>query len=117
MRQSAFISYFCGGIFLANSVPHLLVAATGRRNLTPFGQNSSPFVNLLWSAINVSIGYPLILLADRQAGGNKVDSKAWEFPFEIGRLALAIFGVLYARSVYKEEKTQIVSSQHEHSPV
>ena len=35
MRASAFISYFFAGAFLTNSIPHLIVAATGRRNLTP----------------------------------------------------------------------------------
>jgi len=55
LRVVSFLSYFFAGVFLTNSVPHLVIAVTGRRNRTPFGQNSSPFVNLLEAyPINVS---------------------------------------------------------------
>ncbi len=96
MRVSSFISYFFAGAFFTNSIPHLIVAVTGRRNLTPFGRNSSPSVNLLWSGINFAIGQLLFLLADKQTGANKVDSKAWQIPYEAGCLSRSLFGVCYA---------------------
>ena len=91
-----FLSYFFAGVFLTNSVPHLVIAVTGRRNRTAFGHNSSPFVNLLWSGMNVASGYLLFRFADRREHVNAPDSKAWQFPYEAGCLALLLFGVFYA---------------------
>ncbi len=96
MRVSSFISYFFAGAFFTNSIPHLIVAFTGRRNLTPFGKNSSPSVNLLWSGINFASGYLLFLFADRKTGADKVDSKAWQIPYEAGCLSRSLFGVCYS---------------------
>lgn len=96
LRVVSFIGYFLAGVFLTNSVPHLVIAVTGRRNLTPFGQNSSPFVNLLWSGMNVASGYLLVRFADKRAVVSKVDSKAWQIPYETGCLALSVFGVFYS---------------------
>ena len=96
MRLLSFIGYFFAGVFLTNSVPHLVIAVTGRRNLTPFGQNSSPVVNLLWSGINLAGGFLLVRFADKRTVVSKVDSKAWQIPYEAGCLALSVFGVLYS---------------------
>jgi hypothetical protein len=95
LRVVSFISYFFAGVFLTNSVPHLVIAITGRRNLTPFGQNSSPLVNLLWSGLNIASGSMLVRFADSREHVNKTDSKAWQIPYEAGCLALSVFGVLY----------------------
>jgi hypothetical protein len=112
LRLWSFIGYFFAGIFLTNSVPHLVIAFTGRRNLTPFGQNSSPFVNLLWSGMNVASGYMLVRFADKRTVVSKVDSKAWQIPYEAGCLALSVFGVLYAwftasQELRKESKRRL----------
>ena len=95
MRLSSLASYFFAGAFLKNSTPHLVVAATGRRNITPFGRNSSPLVNLLWSFINFSAAYLLVRFADRRADEG-IDSKAWQVPYEAGCLFWSLFGVLYS---------------------
>lgn len=79
-----------------NAVPHLVIAATGRRNLTPFGRDSSPGVNLHWSGINFASGYLFVRFADRRAGENKANAKAWLVPYEMGRFCWSLFGVLYA---------------------
>ena len=96
MRWPSFVSYFCAGMLLTNSVPHLLIAVTGRRNRTPFGCHSSAVVNLLWSGLNVSSGYLLVRVADRREGVNKADATAWQLSYEAGCLALALFGVVYS---------------------
>lgn len=96
MKVVSFLSYFFAGVFLTNSVPHLVIAVTGRRNLTPFGQNSSPVVNLLWSGIHLASGFLLVRFADKRTVVSKVDSKAWQIPYEAGCLALSVFGVLYS---------------------
>lgn len=90
------IAYFLAGMFFTNSVPHLIVAATGRRNITPFGRDSSPGVNLLWSGINMASGFLLFRLADRQVGAPSVKTKAWQLPYEAGCVFWAGFGVIYS---------------------
>jgi hypothetical protein len=94
-----------------NSVPHLVAAATGRRNRTAFGQDSSPLVNLLWSGINIASGSLLFRFADHRERPNAPDSKAWQFPYSAGCLALSVFGVLYAwfTARMKEQRPQTVS--------
>lgn len=104
MKLSSFISYFFGGAFLTNSVPHFIVAFTGRRNLTPFGHDSSPEVNLLWSILNLVIGYLLIRFADTQSKENIVDSKAWQLPYEAGFLFWSSFGVIYSWFIARSEE-------------
>jgi hypothetical protein len=59
------ISYFIGGAFLANAIPHLVSGMMGRPFQSPFatppGQGlSSSTVNALWGACNVAAGYWLI---------------------------------------------------------
>ena len=102
MRLSSFISYFFAGAFLKNGVPHFVVAATGRRNITPFGRNSSPLVNLLWGLINVAAGYSLMRFADSKEG-KKSGSTAWELPYEAGTLFWSLFGVTYAWFTTRQE--------------
>jgi len=96
MKVVSFLSYFFAGVFLTNSVPHLVVAVTGRRNRTAFGENSSPLVNLLWSGINVASGSLLVRFADSREQVRTTDANAWQFPYEAGCLALSVFGVFYA---------------------
>ncbi len=60
------VSYFFGGIFLANAVPHFVSGMMGRSFQSPFakppGQGlSSSTVNVLWGFLNVVIGYMLVL--------------------------------------------------------
>jgi len=59
------VSYFFGGVFLANAVPHFVSGMMGRPFQSPFATPhgvglSSSTVNVLWGAFNVAIGYLLI---------------------------------------------------------
>ena len=59
-------SYFFGGIFLANAVPHCVSGMMGQPFQSPFakppGQGlSSSTVNVLWGFFNLVIGYILLL--------------------------------------------------------
>ena len=65
MEWILYVSYFFGGAFLANAVPHFVSGVTGRAFQTPFakppGQGlSSSTVNALWGFLNVVIGYALV---------------------------------------------------------
>ena len=103
MKVSSFVSYFLAGIFLKNSIPHLLIFLTGRRNITPFDKDSSPLANLLWSGMNAASGYLLFRFADSQIKGDRTDSKVWQFPYEAGQLALSVFGALYSWFTTRQE--------------
>ena len=59
------VSYFFGGLFLANAVPHFVSGITGRPFQSPFAKPpgeglSSSTVNVLWGSLNLAIGYVLI---------------------------------------------------------
>lgn len=60
-----YASYFFGGAFLANAVPHFVSGMMGRPFQSPFakppGQGlSSSTVNVLWGLLNLTIGYVLV---------------------------------------------------------
>lgn len=59
------VSYFFGGVFLANAVPHVVSGMMGRPFQSPFakppGQGlSSSTVNVLWGFFNLAVGYLLV---------------------------------------------------------
>ncbi len=59
------VSYFFGGAFLANAVPHLVSGMMGRPFQSPFAKPpgeglSSSTVNVLWGFINLVTGYLLV---------------------------------------------------------
>ncbi len=59
------VSYFFGGAFLANAVPHAVSGVMGRSFQSPFarppGQGlSSSTVNVLWGFLNLAVGYLLV---------------------------------------------------------
>jgi hypothetical protein len=61
-----YISYFFGGAFLTNAVPHFVSGVTGRSFQSPFANPpgkglSSSTVNALWGAFNIVVGYLLIV--------------------------------------------------------
>src|SRR5580700_7775898 len=59
------ISYFFGGAFLANAIPHVISGMTGRPFQSPFAKPpgeglSSSTVNVLWGFFNAAAGYFLV---------------------------------------------------------
>jgi hypothetical protein len=65
MHWYYYVSYFFGGAFLANSIPHLVNGISGRPFQSPFakppGQGlSSSTVNVLWGLFNLAIAYLLV---------------------------------------------------------
>jgi hypothetical protein len=59
------VSYFFGGVFLANAVPHLVSGQMGRPFQSPFAKPpgeglSSSRVNVLWGAFNLAVAYGLL---------------------------------------------------------
>ncbi|MCK9918423.1 hypothetical protein MXD81_55800 [Microbacteriaceae bacterium K1510] len=59
------VSYFFGGAFLSNAIPHVASGSMGRPFQSPFakppGQGlSSSTVNVAWGALNLAVAYVLI---------------------------------------------------------
>lgn len=65
MPELPLLSYFFGGAFLANAVPHFVSGIMGRPFQTPFARPrgeglSSSTVNLLWGFANLAASYLLV---------------------------------------------------------
>lgn len=60
-----YLSYFFGGAFVANAIPHYVSGMMGRSFQSPFATPpgkglSSAMVNVLWGAFNFAVAYLLI---------------------------------------------------------
>lgn len=60
-----YVSYFFGGAFLANALPHLINGISGSPFQSPFAKPpgeglSSSSVNVLWGFFNLAIAYLLL---------------------------------------------------------
>ena len=91
-----YLSYFFGGAFLANAIPHFVSGAMGRPFQSPFAKPpgeglSSSTVNVLWGAFNIGIGYLLICHVGDFDLRNPVD-------FAVAGLGALAMGVFLARS-------------------
>jgi hypothetical protein len=70
MNRLHLLSFFGGGLFLANAVPHWVSGLMGRPFQSPFakppGQGlSSSTVNVCWGACNALAGYLLVFQVGR----------------------------------------------------
>jgi hypothetical protein len=59
-------SYFLGGAFIANAIPHFVAGVMGRPFQSPFAKPpgkglSSSTVNVLWGFLNATFGYLLVV--------------------------------------------------------
>src|SRR5882757_2381546 len=60
-----YVSYFFGGVFLANAIPHFISGMMGKSFQSPFAKPpgkglSSSTVNALWGFLNLIVGYVLV---------------------------------------------------------
>ncbi|WP_419689340.1 hypothetical protein ACN22W_21595 [Burkholderia theae] len=86
------VSYFFGGAFLANAVPHLVSGLRGEAFQTPFANPpgrglSSSTVNVVWGMVNLVIGYALV----RRVGEFDLNATADAAALGLGMLALGLF--------------------------
>ncbi len=66
MEWSHYLSYFFGGAFLTNALPHFVSGVMGRPFQSPFatprGEGfSSSIVNVLWGLFNLAVAYVLLV--------------------------------------------------------
>jgi hypothetical protein len=86
------VSYFFGGIFLANAIPHLVSGQMGRPFQSPFAKPpgeglSSSRVNVLWGSFNLVLAYGLLL----QVGTFEVRNPAHAGAAAAGGLLISVF--------------------------
>jgi len=65
MNWLSLVSYFFGGVFTANAIPHFVAGTMRRPFQSPFAKPpgkglSSSTVNVLWGFFNALVGYLLI---------------------------------------------------------
>ena len=65
MHLVSLLSYFAGGAFVANGVPHFVTGVTGRPFQSPFAKPpgvglSSSVANAGWGWLNLAVGYVLV---------------------------------------------------------
>ncbi len=65
MEWIHYLSWFIGGVFLTNAVPHFVSGVMGRPFQSPFAKPpgkglSSSTVNVLWGFLNLAVGYLLV---------------------------------------------------------
>jgi len=68
-----YLASFFSGLFLANTVPHFVHGISGDRFPTPFANPpgkglSSPTVNVLWSLLNLFVGWVLFRVGNVWSG-------------------------------------------------
>jgi len=79
---------FLAGLFLTNSLPHLVKGITGQSHMTPFKRVSPAWLNIIWSFINIYLGLLFLQLSGGHFGDlSKLNSFAWSFL--IGALFIA----------------------------
>jgi hypothetical protein len=73
MNWYHYIACFFAGVFLANAVPHFVHGISGDRFPTPFAHPpgkglSSPTVNVIWTLVNLVVGYILFRIGRVPSG-------------------------------------------------
>ena len=91
MEWSHAISYFFGGAFLCNAIPHFVSGVMGRPFQSPFAKPpghglSSSTINVLWGFLNFVVAYFLIC----RVGDFSMRSTTHIFALALGFLLTAL---------------------------
>ena len=92
MAWYCYVSYFFGGVFLANAIPHWVSAVQGRPFQSPFAKPageglSSSRVNIVWGALNLVAGYLLLF----QVGFFELHNLTAVAPALVGAILISAF--------------------------
>lgn len=95
------VSYFLGGVFAANAIPHFVSGTMGRAFQSPFatptGEGlSSSTLNVLWGFFNAGIAYLLIA----HVGEFHVRSWTHILPLGLGALLIGVFNARHFGQFY-----------------
>src|ERR1700761_345030 len=88
-----YVSYFFGGAFFTNAIPHFVSGLMGRAFQSPFAKPpgeglSSSIVNVLWGWFNVVVGYFLIF----KVGNFDLRETSHVATIGIGALLISLYG-------------------------
>jgi hypothetical protein len=102
MEWYQYIACFFSGAFFANVVPHFVMGICGERFPTPFANPpgkglSSPLVNVIWSLVNMVLGFLLF-----RAGHVDCHNLASLITFFAGIAALSIMCSINFSKKHKE---------------
>jgi hypothetical protein len=86
------VSYFFGGAFLANAIPHLVSGMMGQPFQSPFAKPpgeglSSSTVNVSWGFFNAVVGYLLVI----HVGNFDLRSTSCVLALAAGALLISLF--------------------------
>ena len=86
------VSYFFGGAFLTNAIPHIVSGMMGRAFQSPFAKPpgeglSSSTVNVIWGFFNALVGYLLVF----QVGTFNLHSLPNVFAAGLGAFLIALY--------------------------
>jgi hypothetical protein len=111
-RYKNYVAWFLGGVFVVNSIPHIINGVSGRSFPTPFSTTpgrlspgvlpppsafSPPWVNVLWGVFMLIIGYLLVCRVGTFSLRRTRDAIAFGSGAVLIALMLAFaFGPLYA---------------------
>ena len=92
METLNLVSYFFGGAFLTNAVPHFVSGVMGEPFQSPFAKPpgeglSSSTVNVLWGFFNIVVGYVLVC----RVGDFGLKITGDVVAFGLGILAIGLF--------------------------
>ena len=92
MEWLHYLSYFWGGAFFTNAIPHLVSGLMGRPFQSPFAKPpgrglSSAIVNVLWGFFNLVVGYALIF----HVGNFNIRSLPHAIALGLGILVMSVF--------------------------
>jgi hypothetical protein len=91
MNWLSLVSYFFGGVFTANAIPHFVAGTMGRPFQSPFAKPpgkglSSSTVNVLWGFFNAVVGYLLVA----RVGDFHLRSSSHILAFGLGALLISM---------------------------
>ena len=86
------LSYFFGGLFAANAIPHFVSGTMGRPFQSPFAKPSgkglsSSTVNVVWGFFNAVVAYLLIA----RVGDFQLRATPHVLAFALGALVISLF--------------------------
>lgn len=84
---------FFAGMFMANSIPHLIPGIMGKTHMTPLAKNSSALINILWGAINLIAGAWFFNISNGQIT-EILSFNEYSISFWIGALVLAVIAAV-----------------------
>ena len=92
MNGLPLVSYFFGGAFAANAIPHFVSGMMGRAFQSPFAKPpgeglSSSTVNVLWGFLNAGVAYVLVV----RVGAFHLRSLPHILALGLGALLISIF--------------------------